>query len=222
MYKGRISEIFKSIQGEGPYLGISQVFVRFYGCNLDCTYCDTRQIYFKEMSVEEVKSNVYNYQDYHSISITGGEPLLQVDFLMELLPQFKQDKKLIYLETNGVLYQNLKKIISWVDIIAMDFKLPSSCGSQNLFIQHRYFLEEALKRETFIKVVITPSTNEEELVEVFSIARSIRPEIIFVLQPQHPYEEALKERIGYFSDLGRIYLPNIRVIPQMHKILGVR
>ncbi|MCM8773804.1 MAG: 7-carboxy-7-deazaguanine synthase QueE [Candidatus Omnitrophica bacterium] len=222
MYKGRISEIFKSIQGEGPYFGISQVFVRFYGCNLNCAYCDTRQVYFKEMSVEEVKKNIYTYQDYHSISITGGEPLLQVDFLRELLPQFKYDNKLIYLETNGVLYQNLKKIIPWVDIIAMDFKLPSSCGSQDLFIQHRYFLEEALKRETFIKVVITPSTKEEDLVEAFSIVRSISPEIIFVLQPEHPLEEALKERLGYFLDLGKDYLPNIRAIPQMHKILGVR
>ena len=86
----KVIEIFTSIQGEGPYIGVKQLFIRFCGCNLNCDYCDTdgepNQNYFN-FSHEELKNNVesFNLKTVHSISLTGGEPLLWVDFLIEFI-----------------------------------------------------------------------------------------------------------------------------------------
>ena len=87
--KSRISEVFSSIQGEGTLIGRRQVFVRFSGCNLSCNYCDTSKsrdpLYGDEISTEELykKVNGLLTPDFHSISFTGGEPLLHVIGVME-------------------------------------------------------------------------------------------------------------------------------------------
>ncbi|MCM8763078.1 MAG: 7-carboxy-7-deazaguanine synthase QueE, partial [Candidatus Omnitrophica bacterium] len=76
--QAKIAEIFKSIQGEGIYQGREQVFVRFYGCNLKCQFCDTPLTHYEELRPEELlnRINIFGV-DYHSLSLTGGEPLLQ-------------------------------------------------------------------------------------------------------------------------------------------------
>ena len=87
--KVKIKEIFASIQGEGPYVGYKQLFIRFCGCNLKCNYCDTdfsAESDCMEFSATELAQEVNKYTDVHSISLTGGEPLLSVEFLKEFLP----------------------------------------------------------------------------------------------------------------------------------------
>ena len=89
MNKVKIKEIFASIQGEGPYVGYKQLFVRFCNCNLKCNYCDTEfsaNENFIEYCPVELAQEVNQYKDVHSISLTGGEPLLSVEFLKEFLP----------------------------------------------------------------------------------------------------------------------------------------
>ncbi|MDD5613833.1 MAG: 7-carboxy-7-deazaguanine synthase QueE, partial [Candidatus Omnitrophica bacterium] len=78
--KAKISEIFYSVQGEGIYVGYPQIFIRFWGCNLkNCRYCDTQSKYFKEYGIQDLKIEIELIKkDCHSLSITGGEPLLQV------------------------------------------------------------------------------------------------------------------------------------------------
>ena len=72
-----IKEIFESIQGEGPYIGYNQLFVRFSKCNLNCKYCDTDFTSdLKEYSLEELLEETNKFKNIHSISLTGGEPLL--------------------------------------------------------------------------------------------------------------------------------------------------
>ena len=86
MIKGKIAEVFDSIQGEGLYLGEKQIFVRFFNCNLSCTYCDTKLNRFMEYEPKELFEEIKLYRDkYHSISFTGGEPLLYADFLKDIL-----------------------------------------------------------------------------------------------------------------------------------------
>jgi len=148
--KAKISEVFKSIQGEGLYQGKDQLFVRFFGCNLDCSFCDTKLSSYKQLSLDELLGQIATFSDYHSLSLTGGEPLLQIDFLKELVEQLKKDGKIVYLETNGSLYQNLTRVIDNIDIIAMDFKLSSSTGMKDFWFEHREFLKVAKTREVFV------------------------------------------------------------------------
>ncbi len=56
--KAKISEIFSSIQGEGLYLGKRHIFVRFFGCNMRCAYCDTMPSIYEELSIDEVTNEI--------------------------------------------------------------------------------------------------------------------------------------------------------------------
>ena len=83
-----INEIFTSIQGEGPVVGYRQLFIRFCNCNLNCAYCDTEFQSGQEFTPQELFDTIdfeYDLQNIHSISLTGGEPLLNVKFMKEFL-----------------------------------------------------------------------------------------------------------------------------------------
>ena len=127
--KGKIAEIFDSVQGEGIYLGEKQLFVRFYGCKLVCKYCDTKLNYFREYTPDELFKELKSYKDsFHSLVFTGGEPLEQKDFLKEALKLARARGYKTYLETNGVLYEELEEVIDLVDIVAMDLDYPAQPG----------------------------------------------------------------------------------------------
>ena len=150
--KTKIKEIFTSIQGEGPYIGYKQLFVRFCGCNLNCRYCDTD---FSpkdaiEYSTEELIDICKKNLDCHSVSLTGGEPLLNVDFLKEFIPQSPLP---VYLETNGTLYENLKKVINDITYIASDIKLPSCTEMTEKWDIHDKFFDIAKNKILFAKAV---------------------------------------------------------------------
>ena len=115
--KAKIAEIFKSIQGEGKYIGHLQTFIRFYGCNLHCEYCDTPLTEYTVYSAEELIKEIQAHK-VRFVSLTGGEPLLQGAFLQEFLPQLKKRKFKVLLETNGTLPTQLRKVIPWIDSIS--------------------------------------------------------------------------------------------------------
>ena len=96
----RINEIFYSLQGEGFHTGTPAVFVRFSGCNLRCTFCDTQHQTGEMMSLQEVVNEVNKYPIAPLLVLTGGEPSLFIDeaFVAEL--KQKTGKK-ISIETNG-------------------------------------------------------------------------------------------------------------------------
>ena len=91
--EARIKEIFESIQGEGPVIGYKQLFIRFCGCNLNCKYCDTdfeiknSVTYNPEKLAIKIISE-FNLNKIHSISLTGGEPLLHTDFINKFINKF--------------------------------------------------------------------------------------------------------------------------------------
>ena len=78
----KINEIFYSLQGEGKWTGLPNVFIRTSGCNLRCSFCDTKYAYYdgKEMSIKEILNQIVKYNCQY-ICLTGGEPLLQKDIL---------------------------------------------------------------------------------------------------------------------------------------------
>lgn len=108
-----IIEIFDSVQGEGSWLGIPATFVRFAGCNLHCSWCDTKQSWEKgkSMSVAEIAKQI----KYSTIILTGGEPTLYdlEQFVTELRKILSSKIKLsIAIETNGT--NAVPSCIDWV------------------------------------------------------------------------------------------------------------
>lgn len=122
----RISEIFRSLQGEGVQIGLPTVFVRTCGCNLQCSWCDTAYASAKEgeeISVPEIVDRVRSYKTLQ-VCLTGGEPLLQKD-VYTLIDRLLEGSFRLSVETNGSLpidempcSENL--------LISMDIKCPSS------------------------------------------------------------------------------------------------
>ncbi|MFA5090789.1 MAG: 7-carboxy-7-deazaguanine synthase QueE [Candidatus Omnitrophota bacterium] len=223
MIKGRINEIFESLQGEGIYLGEKQIFVRFFGCNLGCKFCDTRLSSFKEMTPKELIFEIKKYSGpHHSISFTGGEPLLQKDFLKEVLPLTYKEGYKNYLETNGTLPDELAEVIDYIDIVAMDLKLPSSTGLYGFWKQHRKFLEIASRKEVFLKAVICHDTCSIDLVEGLKLIKEVNEYALLVLQPDSEEDEALKQKLEYCKEICDKHGITACIIPQIHRKVGIK
>lgn len=93
-----VNEIFYSVQGEGFFTGTPSVFIRFSGCNLNCSFCDTIHVSGKEMSEDDIIQEVKKYPARHVV-ITGGEPLIQLT--ETLIDKLHDIDKFIQIETNG-------------------------------------------------------------------------------------------------------------------------
>lgn len=222
--KARIAEIFASVQGEGLYLGEKQIFVRFFNCNLSCSYCDTKPDRFMEYEPQELFEEIKLYRDrYHSVAFTGGEPLLYTDFLKEILKFTAKHGHKHYLETNGTLFFELEEIIDRIDIVAMDLKFPSSSGMGNLWQMHRKFLKVAVKKEVFLKAIICQGTREEDLLEALGLIREVSPASVLVLQP-NSYENqmVLNEKLSRYKEIANQRGVTACVIPQIHKMVGLK
>ncbi|MDD2679922.1 MAG: 7-carboxy-7-deazaguanine synthase QueE [Candidatus Omnitrophica bacterium] len=222
--KGKIAEVFDSVQGEGLYLGEKQIFVRFYGCNLGCRFCDTKLSSFMEYEPEELFKELKLYRDkYHSISFTGGEPLMQKDFLKEVLKLTRKNNSRNYLETNGTLYEELKDIIEYLDFVAMDLKLPSSTGLSDFWDEHRLFLKIASQREVFLKTVICKDTTEEDIMQGLKLIRETCQRAVLILQPDSNEDRAqLHAKIESFKELCRKERVIACAVEQIHKAIGVK
>lgn len=223
--KSKIVEIFTSIQGEGPYIGVKQLFIRFSGCNLECNYCDTREGFSEsclEFRPEELRDYIqdFNLKTIHSISLTGGEPLIWADFLKEFLPLINNK---IYLETNSTLKNNLEKIIDYIDIISADIKLPSASGMEGSFAIHDEFFKTAKKhdKEIFAKIVFDENILDDEISHCLKLAEKYN--LPLILQPKTVNDKIPVEPdkiLEIFNKFLNKY-PNTRLIPQVHKFLGV-
>lgn len=222
--KGNVSEVFRSMQGEGLYLGEEQLFVRFYGCNMHCRFCDTRINSFLEYEPEELFNEIKLYgRDFKSIAFTGGEPLLQKDFLKEILKLTARQRYRNYLETNGTLPEALGDVIQYVDVVAMDIKLPSSTGAGEFWPKHEDFLKIAQKKDVFVKAIINSSTTQEDLLQTAGLFNRAKSSSILILQPDSNEEpRLLEEKLGNFRDLCRREKVTACIIPQVHKITGMR
>lgn len=220
--EGKVAEVFKSIQGEGIYQGVKQVFVRFFGCNLKCGFCDTKLDCYREKTALELIDEIESFGSCHSLSITGGEPLLQADFLKGLLKDLKKRGQKVYLETNGTLPENLEKIIDYVDIVAMDFKLPSSTGIDSFWDEHKDFLTIANTKKSFVKTIINTTTMVQDIYKTIEIIKDAAKKTTLVLQPQSPFEIMVRAKLEGFKQLCREEGLEVKVIPQIHKRLGLR
>lgn len=223
--KVKIKEIFASIQGEGSYMGTKQLFIRFCDCNLRCRYCDTEfsgeaELYSPEELAEVVKK--FGLKTIHSISLTGGEPLLSVDFLEKFLPILKNNYLKVYLETNATLPKELERIINYVDYVSADIKLYSATGMMNMFETHDKFFAISKKVEHFAKVVFDSNITEEEIENCISLAKKY--DIPLILQPKMDGDNMSVTSVFAVETMEKFLkkYPNVRLIPQVHKFLAVR
>jgi 7-carboxy-7-deazaguanine synthase len=222
--KGKINDIFESVQGEGIYLGEEQLFVRLFGCNLGCRFCDTKIDSFREYEPQQLLEELRGYRNiYHSVSFTGGEPLLQKDFLKEAMALTKNEGYKNYLETNGILHRELEEVIDLTDFIAMDVKLPSSTGQRSFWQEHGVCLKVASRKEVFLKAVVCQDTEESDLRKALDLIKEVSQGLILVLQPNSFEDDArLRRKMQNFKEICLQEGIQGCIIPQMHKVLNLK
>lgn len=243
-------EVFSSIQGEGLLIGLRQAFLRFSGCNLACAYCDTREaipvhgteccrvektpgrgdfsLLKNPVSLQNIKPLLKQWEkicpdSHHSISLTGGEPLLQIETLLEWLPVLRSILP-IYIETNGILHEALSKCINLLDFISMDVKLPSTSGIESLWEKHRLFLSIASSKHVYVKTVVSDRTEDWEIIKASEIISATDRNIPLVIQPLTGKTGELSISSLKLLELQEIasgILREVRVIPQTHRYMSM-
>ena len=238
-----VIEIFSSIQGEGKYVGCRQIFVRLEGCNLDCTYCDTENEigghahcmveeragthelipYENPLSVEqvvEIVARLVGDVPHHSLSITGGEPLLHVPFIKELAAHIDLP---VFLETNGTLDRALAECIDCISHISMDLKLPDVLSAP-VWDAHARFLKVARAVDVYVKVVVAAETRAEDVERAAHLVADIAPATLLILQPVTPYGGCTAPTPARLLELQCIalrHLSDVRIIPQTHRMVDL-
>jgi len=253
----RLVEIFSSIQGEAELIGVRQIFIRFFGCNIRCTWCDSPETLtappgrfpparieqrpgkgdWREepnpVELERLLAEVerLNVAPHHSVSLTGGEPLLHARFLEALLPRLQQMGIRSYLETNGLLPRHFQRVVKGVDWVAMDLKPPSCTGdpTPGWLERHREFLEvwqSARPRpHLMFKLVTGAGADSDEMKAAFALAAELAPEASLTLQPVTPFGNvtqapAMDEMLLWHERASRV-IADVRLLPQLHKLMGV-
>ncbi len=209
----KVSEIFFSLQGEGPLVGFPTFFVRLYGCNLYCSWCDTpyasKGDKYQEKEISEI---IWHWKRYYPhipyVTITGGEPLLQEE-TPKLIEAFFSKGAVIVLETNGSL--SIEKIPEEV-IVVMDWKTPSSGMSKFNNLENLKFL----KKKDALKFVIKDEEDFKwSLKEIEKLDLLSRTNCIF--SPCAPFMKSEK--------LAKMILETrkpIRFQIQLHKFLKIK
>lgn len=244
---GHLLEVFSSYQGEGPYAGARQIFVRFGGCHLRCAYCDTPESWDRapawrlesppESRTFDRRPNPVEAADvlavirewsaarrYHSVSFTGGEPVLQPAFLRELADGARALGLPTYLDTSGTLSERLAEASPAIDIFAFDVKLPSCPGVRLDWDDVRRCLEHARGRDAFAKIVVLEDSDPAEVARAARLVRMADPAFRIVLQPVTPTSDASAPPSG--TTLARLRAAceaegvEPLVLPQLHKLAG--
>ena len=162
---------------------------------------------------------VNEYKNVHSVSLTGGEPLLSVEFLRDFLPLVN---KKIYLETNATLSDKFLEIKQYVNIVSADIKLESATGIKNSYKFHDKFFDACRGIETFAKIVFNSKITDDEISKCCELGKKYGIELI--LQPEM-IEDKMSISPDFCAQILDKFLKNyekVRLIPQVHKFLDVR
>ena len=202
MIEIKVSEIFTSFQGEGPYIGTPATFLRLYGCNLNCQWCDTDISTYEMLSVDDVAEILITQMEFNNINllvITGGEPTLQMEEIKRLIKALPDDIK-IQLETNGSIFEYLPEI---------EYVISPKEDKEKVF--ENYYKYE----NVFFKFVIT---SKEDIDEVISIKNKYGYDKTIWLQGEFSKDALMADLIR--ENFPR--LENIKLSVQTHKYLSQR
>lgn len=200
----KVNEIFLSIQGESSSIGLPTIFVRFTGCNLRCSYCDTKYAYHDghDMTIEQILNKIESF-GCKRICLTGGEPLLQKDIqsLIDRLSDYE-----VSIETNGSVDLSKFKLCNNHRFV-MDIKLQTSGCYDNMNLENFNYLTN----NDEIKFVIANRADYEKACDVIKKYHKLGNLIM------SPVFDAV-----CYSDLVEWILQdklNVRFQLQIHKII---
>ena len=231
-----MSEIFTSIEGEGILYGTKTLFVRLAGCPFTCFYCDTPESLPLDSGTEYTVDEACNMIDKNlqdktfKVNFTGGDPLIQHNAVAILAQHVQESKILTYLESSCFDVDRFNHVLPHFDIIKIEFKTKDSN-----FVDPRHYeklTSHAMKclyfalehnKTTYVKVVVSSKTTPQYL---DSLASEIFRETPvcdvsgFVIQPTYGVSEPSLNQLLDMYDTVVPYYQDVRVIPQLHKIIG--
>lgn len=168
----KIAEMFSSINGEGTHAGQLAFFVRFTGCNLNCSYCDTKwanvpNAEYTEMTADEIRSEAQK-SGIRNVTVTGGEPLIQPN-IVPLLETLCGDGRYVEIETNGSAdVSEVLKIKGNRPALTMDYKLPSS-GMESFMRTENFALLEAKDTVKFVSGSLADLERALEIIRKYGL-----------------------------------------------------
>ena len=201
----KINEVFYSIQGEGKWMGLPNIFIRTTGCNLRCSFCDTTYAYKDggEMSIETIVNDIQKYPCKY-VCITGGEPLIQEE-TVQLIDTLLQEGYVICLETNGSI--DIKNLVRKKSLmISLDIKCPSS----NMYEKMIFSNLACLTFNDQLKFIIQDRIDYEYAKKII---KKYKPRCTIFFQPV--WGTNLKELSSWILHDGL----DVRIGLQMHKII---
>jgi len=211
----KVSEIFFSIQGEGINIGKPAVFLRLQGCNLRCSWCDTKYTWgndYKKLALNEVKEQIKKF-DCDRLVITGGEPLLQdveVKRLIDLLPGYK-----IEIETNGTIYPQ------WANygiLFNVSPKPPSSENNPSI-AYNKDVLKSFNKINSVFKFVVQNKDDFKWMKKVIKEC-GLNKEKVIVMPEGKTSQEIVRSALAVIEEIKK---EKFRIIPRLQVLLwGVR
>ena len=208
--RARMVEVFSSIQGEAELVGYRQIFVRTFGCNLRCSWCDSPETLFGHPPARFERTP--GHRDFeHQPNPVAMETLLEAIASTRSrtirsaspaasrcctrgssapLPELRARERLpLYLETNGLLPDHLAQVIDFIDIIGMDLK-PPSCIDDPLpdwQARHRRFLYTSRARKrVFAKLIVGPHPDPAEMEAAFRLIAERTPALASRCSPSLP------------------------------------
>lgn len=215
----RISELFDSVQGEGPSAGAACVFLRLAHCNLRCSWCDTKYSWdfqryslAEETRVEEVDELARRVAAFGltRLVLTGGEPLIQAQGLTALLALLPEDW-VIEVETNGTLLpppELLRRITQW--------NVAAKLSNSGEPLERRFrpdVLGALLATErSFLKLVVASADDANEAEALLTTLAWPRERVLFMAQAANRSELAERGPLVQAESLRR----NVRYSPRLH------
>ena len=176
----------------------------------------------KEYSAQELFDAIstLDLTGLHSISLTGGEPLLETEFLKEFLPLVRPLGR-IYLETNATLPKQFEEVKEFIDIVSADIKLESATGIKDLSDRHDEFFAACAGKDLFAKIVFDSSITDEEISTTAALAKKYGLELVLSPMMLGDKMSVTTEFISAVLDKYLKHYDRVRVIPQVHKFIGV-